>query len=169
MDPQAAFDSWCNAVKSQRIDEAKDYAEALVLWLKKGGFEPTWRGWEKLWFKRWCRRNNLLDAPTGVLTMSPSRQIKSGWWLAAQRALEWERPPCSTCGSMTKVKIRADRKCSPKNGRPRIRLICAWSCRNGCFHGSFDTCVRVPKDLVWAEEHFAEAAGMLRQALGVAK
>jgi len=42
MDPDETLRLWCAAIEKAETREAREYREALVSWLWKGGFEPDW-------------------------------------------------------------------------------------------------------------------------------
>lgn len=52
MDPQQAWQDMLDALQSRQWDEAKELANALYEWIRKGGFPPTTVGEESLG-KRW--------------------------------------------------------------------------------------------------------------------
>jgi hypothetical protein len=49
MDPNAAYKAWFSADE----DEAVERHEALMSWLRKGGFEPEWSQQDKTEFLAW--------------------------------------------------------------------------------------------------------------------
>ena len=54
MDPQQTWQDMLDALQSRQWDEAKELADALYEWVRKGGFPPTTVGNESLG-KTWHR------------------------------------------------------------------------------------------------------------------
>lgn len=52
MDPNKSFRLFVLAVDTGRIDDAVDCAEALLNWMRAGGFEPNWNASQRDWFHR---------------------------------------------------------------------------------------------------------------------
>lgn len=42
MDPNATYQKWLWAVMEKNLDDAKEAARDLMIWLCAGGFEPDW-------------------------------------------------------------------------------------------------------------------------------
>lgn len=41
------------------MDDAEEAASNLLMWLSRGGFEPSWTKNEKAVFMAWCRKHNV--------------------------------------------------------------------------------------------------------------